>query len=202
MKTKVLRLSSAVLLMGIALATSIAVILSFGQWKDERGLGKASLSFRTGIENTRIRLYNEDGQLLQELYTDAMGQANSKPLAAGLYRAESDTVQVLIRLHEDHAVCVLEGKGSFDGNQIRLGEESGSLELLRPSRGTSLFIAYHLTGDNYEAHQLLYDDPGESLLSLRFDTLPYGSYILTESGLFCCRITISESSPHIILSLP
>ena len=202
MKTKVLRLSSAVLLMGIALAACIAVILSFGQWKEERGIGKASLSFRTGSENTRIRLYNEEGRLLQELYTDATGQANSKPLAAGLYLAESDTVQVQIRLHEDHAVCVLEGSGSFDGSQIRLGEENGSLELLRPSRGTSLFLAYRLTGENFDAQELLYDDPTETLLRLRFEELPYGSYILTESGLFCCRITISESSPHIILSLP
>lgn len=202
MKTKVLRLSSAALLMGIALAFCIAVILSLGQWKEERGVGKAALSFRTGNENARIRLYSEEGQLLQELHTDAAGQAKSIPLAAGVYRAESDSAQVQIRLHEDHAICVLEGSGSFDGSQIRLGEESGSLELLRPSRGTSLFIAYHLSGSGYETHELLYDDPNESLLRLRFEELPYGSYILTEGGLFCCRITISMSSPHIILSLP
>lgn len=203
MKTQTLRLSSAILLMCIALAVCTAVIFSLGKWKEDRGAGKTALTFRTGNENTHIRLYNEEGHLLQELHTDSTGQAKSLPLSAGIYRAESDTAKVQIHLHEDHAVCVLEGNGSFDGTQIRLGNEvSGSLELIRPSHSSSLFIAYHLAGDGYEAHELLYDDPGKQLLRLRFEELPFGSYILTESGLFCCRVTISESSPHIILSLP
>lgn len=203
MKSHILRLVSAVMLMGIALAVCAAVVFSVGRAEAQSAAPRAALCFQTGIENTHILLYDRQDKLIQTLRTDADGQAVSQLLSPGDYRAETASAQAQIRLHDSLAVCVLNGNGSYDGAHIDLtGTKTGSLEICKPSHGSSLYIAYHLSSEEFEAHELLYDSAPGQTLSLTFNELPYGNYILTESGLFCCRITISEETPHVILSLP
>ena len=204
MKPSVLRLICALLLMGIALSFSVALVVGAvnhgGQAQEESYLW---LRLPMAAENTEaIRIYSAEGEPLQSLTPDTDGNTTSRLLPAGTYYAVTDYGCTEFSLSEKGEVRVNGGCGWFDGQTLHLTRQPvGTLHVTSPNVGAG-WRDYTLTGEGGSYRKVLRAGGEESVLTCTFGSIPYGTYTLTENGIVRCRITIDAEQPNVDISLP
>ncbi|MBQ3216821.1 MAG: hypothetical protein IJB35_03285 [Oscillospiraceae bacterium] len=204
MKPSVLRLICALLLMGIALSFSIALVVGAvnhgGQAQEESYLW---LRLPLAAENTEaIHIYSAEGEPLQSLTPDADGKITGQLLPSGTYYAVTDYGCTEFSLSKKGEVCVNGGCGWFDGQTLHLTRQPvGTLSITSPNVGTG-WRDYTLTGEGESYRRVLRSGGEESVLTCTFGAIPYGTYTLMENGIVQCRITIGAEQPNVAVSLP
>lgn len=78
-------------------------------------------------------------------------------------------------------------------------EQRGAVALFPAPRGDFSSVTYTLRSGNFEAAKTLYF--ASEVQELRFEQLPFGSYILYANDTFCCRFTLNAEQPRLILSI-
>lgn len=204
MKPSVLRLICALLLMGIALSLSAALVVGAvnheGQAQEESYLW---LRLPLEAENTQlIRIYSAEGEPLQSLTPDADGKTTSRLLPSGTYYALTDYGCTEFSLSSKGAVCVNGGCGWFDGQTLHLTRQQlGSLCITRQNVEAGWWD-YVLVGENASYRRVLRSEGEDTVVNCIFETVPYGTYTLEENGVVQCRITIDAQQPNVAVSLP
>lgn len=78
-------------------------------------------------------------------------------------------------------------------------EQRGSVVLFPAPGDDFSSVTYTLRSGSFEAAKTLYF--ASEGRELRFEQLPFGSYILYADGTFCCRFNLSAEQPRLILSI-
>lgn len=204
MKPSVLRICSAFLLMGIAIAVSLGMMAAaVGEVEQEEQSPDyvwIRLPFITS-PGSQIRLYSSKGLPTGVLQADDKGCAVSGPLPPGSYYAVTEDCCCVFSLSETAQVVPLGPCGQFDGQALHLtGENMGSITVTAQAEGET-WLEYTLSDGSGHSYQMLRQKPA-GVVSCVFSAIPYGSYRLEENGVFQCNVILSGENPNITVSLP
>lgn len=231
MQKSAIRICSAFALMGIALLSSIGLIsavfaenttqtqapeivtnaaaLSYvsNESSGEADLVLLRMIIRTDTDIKQILLYDSNGLLLQTLVPDAEGMAATDHIPPGTYRAVSEKGGVNFTLHENASVTAQSGYGWSDGEQLFLTDsEVGTLTIHRIVKEDELadsngWLDYTLSDGVYYAREVVRYTT-QAQLTCTFYGIPYGSYVLSENGVECSLIEVSQDTPDLEIQLP
>lgn len=209
MKQSAIRLCSALLLMLLALAASVAMIGAVEETRPapERPAAFVWVRMRFETEAWRtIRLYSAEGIPVQTLTAGQDGRAVSELLVPGAYFAITEQTCTAFTLLPTAAVTVESGCGWAEGETLHLKREPvGSvavdrsvLESLRAQNGG--WVDYTLKNDSVSRHEAVRCG-SSTTLSCTFTGVPYGRYVLYENGIAQCQVTIDAATPNVTVSL-
>lgn len=208
---KKLRISCALLLMGIALALSVGTIGAvFAKEGREPQQQEVHLWKRVAIHAEQgaasIRLFSADGLPVQTLRPDETGCAVSGLLEPAAYYVCTDGGFTAFTLESHGTLRVSGGRGWTDGEALYLTTgEVGTLVLRGTVSKQSLsdgWLDYVLTNGSYRRREVIRCDAVGQDFELTFSGIPYGTYSLEESGVSICELTISAKNERAEISLP
>lgn len=209
MRHSFLRLFSAFLLMGIALAVCIGLMAKATgekvQSREEASGFWLRLSYALPREGSGLRVFTAEGQVFFTLER-AEGERYTGPLLPpGRYFAVTEQSCTAFSVSAEGGVTVEQGCGYYDGEEktLHLRPASwGTLCLLGQSTQVQEERDYQLVGQDGAYRQPLQWQQEQGLYSCCFRRLPYGTYVLKEGGRTLCAVELSEERSHITLSLP
>ncbi len=204
MKSSVLRICSAFLLLAIALAISVGMMAGAVGEQEDAPQAPDCVWIRLPIQATpmeAIRLYSSEGLPVELLTANEEGKAVSKLLPVGDYYAVTEESCSAFSLTETAQVQVLGGCGWFDGQMLHLEiTEAGTVTVTR--QGTAAeWIEYTLKNEEGQLYKILRSGE-DDLVTCHFEGVPYGSYQLEENGVFQCYVTLNAGTPNVTVSLP
>lgn len=224
MQKSAARICCAFLLMGIALASSAGLMGAVfaeneappqqqtqappaeTEPETEGTLVLVRMLFLADAEVRQIQIYDEAGQHLQTLFTDAEGVAVSGNLSPGCYRAETELGSATFTLHDNASVTADSGLCWSDGEQLHLtSAETGTVTVrrtLRPEELAEGWLDYTLSGGDYYGREVLRRSAeGDVTLSCTFYGVPEGTYVLSENGVPCSGATLTGDQMDVTVVL-
>ncbi|MBQ2445747.1 MAG: hypothetical protein II272_04830 [Oscillospiraceae bacterium] len=197
MKQSVIRMLCAVLLLLLGVGILAGAIAAVTGQKEKQRAYKVDFSLRPGEE---LRLYDEKGSCIAQMWADSQGLCTSGLLETGDYYGACTAGMVYFRI-EDEGLTQVGGAATRkeEGVLSFRRVEKGSLTVETVARGQ--WYTYELFSSLDSRQRVLRCREGEQL-RCSFEDLPLGIYRLEENGRFLCTVELTEEEAHRTLHLP